>query len=280
MVAMDDLSAAHSHEELTINFVAGPPRSGTTLLAGMISGGEAYPMLPECTLLTAAVKAYYNTREYCESSRRSAYIRNDEFLDKIYRDFISSMIANVLSGFNFHRKYLVLKDPVLSLYLKELPRLLNNFSMKLIYCVRNPRDIISSIIDIERKKNSEIKIDEIINNIFIYFWGLHLFREQYTDGKLPLLIVRYEDIIANTAETINGIERFIGYPPNAGGYGERAFEFDQKDPFYSNNYGGPIVADRIGVADRTLPPDFLTAIDDVFSGMLVEFGYKRFDAQR
>jgi len=47
--------------------VIGAPRSGTSLLAGLLSAGEeASSMLPECTYITQIIQHFYNPLNYSD----------------------------------------------------------------------------------------------------------------------------------------------------------------------------------------------------------------------
>ena len=93
--------------------VVGAPRSGTTLVAGLLSAGKkASPGLPECTFLTQIIQHYYNLIHYSDQQRFAAYAINKETLTKVYRDMIDSMLSIVRSHFkNVDYQYLILKDP-------------------------------------------------------------------------------------------------------------------------------------------------------------------------
>src|SRR4051794_34611356 len=68
-------------------FVIGPPRSGTTLLSGLLTASEeAYDILPECALLTNALRARLETMTIeADPARHKIYGVTDQRLDAQYR---------------------------------------------------------------------------------------------------------------------------------------------------------------------------------------------------
>jgi hypothetical protein len=80
--------------------VTGTPRSGTTLLAGLLSvGKEASPMLPECTYITQIIQPFHNFPHYSDPQRFAAYAIDEPILEGMYRAMVGSILATVQSHF-------------------------------------------------------------------------------------------------------------------------------------------------------------------------------------
>ncbi|WP_038246565.1 sulfotransferase family protein [Ghiorsea bivora] len=63
---------------MDIVFVAGLPRSGTTLISGLLQGEEAYPMLPECIYLTRIISLCHKIKTYPDKTRFTSFIKSNE----------------------------------------------------------------------------------------------------------------------------------------------------------------------------------------------------------
>lgn len=133
--------------------VIGAPRSGTTLLAGLLSADDqASPMLPECTYITQIIQHFHNLLHYSDPQRFAAYAIDEPTLVGMYRGMVDSMLKTVQSHFNeIDYRYLILKDPELTQLIDLIPRFFGEDS-KTVCVVRDPRAVIASMLEVENKK--------------------------------------------------------------------------------------------------------------------------------
>jgi hypothetical protein len=136
-------------EERTLIFVTGPQRAGTTLLAGLLTGGETYPLLPECTHIRNALANHRTIRNDTAPDRARAYLGDGISL---YRDLIHGMVTNAIEYAKTPpRRFLVLKDPKLAPLLADIPLSFDN-TLRSFAIVRDPRDVVASMVDVIRRK--------------------------------------------------------------------------------------------------------------------------------
>lgn len=124
-------------------FVVGPPRSGTTLINSLLTGGAIHPMLPECTYFTRIINLYNEIKLYPEQKRFAAYFGSEEFLGEIFQLLIRDLLANTRTKAGGKSDILVLKDPKLTLIMDAIVDLVDE-PMKYVFCVRDPRDVVAS----------------------------------------------------------------------------------------------------------------------------------------
>jgi hypothetical protein len=96
---------------------------------------------------------------------------------------------------------------------------------KIIYIVRDPRDVVLSYYDFQRKYvqiaddySLERYVDDFVTGKLISIgwgtWGENVASWMYTRGKRPnFLLLRYEDMIRDTAFELARIAKFLGIDP-------------------------------------------------------------------
>ncbi|HQQ36320.1 MAG TPA: sulfotransferase [Rugosibacter sp.] len=270
--------------------VIGAPRSGTTLLAGLLSAGkEASPMLPECSHITAIIQHFHNILHYSDPQRFAAYAIDEPTLSGMYRGMVDSMLDTVQSHFNdIDYRYLILKDPELTPLIDLIPCFFGEDS-KTVCVVRDPRAVIASMLEVESKKKnpwsawiktpSRVTTSELLNQIFRtrrliayffqYYWNVHE-SQLYKRGATH--VVRYEKIVARDEDEFKRLEEYLGFAVGREGFGKVHFDFDRTDPTYSAGYGREIQATS---------PDFrkklthwqIKKIEVAFSGLNAIYGW-------
>jgi len=241
--------------------VIGAPRSGTTLVGGLLcEGDQSFPMLPECTYITQIIEKYYNFLHYSDAQRFAAYAINEETLSGIFEHMVQKLLSTVLSHFEgMPYQYLVLKDPELTLHVDLIPRFFGK-SSKVVCVIRDPRAVVASMVKVERLKRSSAWIElrkscnlrtllnmlqQFVNerlitaNILNYFLRVH---QSKMNKQKAVHFVRFENIVAHDEVEFINLETFLGFPVGRQGFGKVHFEFDRRDATYSENYGKAIQA--------------------------------------
>ena len=239
--------------------VIGAPRSGTTLLAGLLSAGKyASPMLPECTHITQIIQQFYNILHYSDPQRFAAYAVNESILVGMYRGMVASMLAIVQSHFKDQDyRFLILKDPELSKLVDLIPMFFGQDS-KTVCVVRDPRAVIASMLKVERKKKRELwsawkkmpnwltahdlvnqmfRERRLMSDLFMYYWKV---QDSQLRKSGAAHIVSFEKIIARDADEFKRVETYLGFSIGREGFGKVHFDFDRADPTFSLGYGGRI----------------------------------------
>ena len=137
----------HIESPPTVVMVAGPPRSGTTLLANLLSGSPAHPLLPECQIITGLIRERLRGEREQGEDRFRVFLHDRAFADSVYRNAIESILAEILARSDSSARFMVLKDPFLTFYLGVVDRLLS-WPLRKVCIVRDPRDVIASYISV------------------------------------------------------------------------------------------------------------------------------------
>lgn len=241
--------------------VIGAPRSGTTLLAGLLSAGkEASPMLPECTYITQIIQHFHDFMHYSDPQRFAAYAIDEPILAGMYRAMVDSMLTTTQSHFKeIDYRYLILKDPELTLLIDLIPCFFGEDS-KTVCVVRDPRAVIASMLKVERKKKKVLwsawikapnrlttynlirhvfNEKRLISVFFEYYWRVQE-SQLYKRGLVH--IVRFEKIVAKDDDEFRRLEEYLGFAVGREGFGKVHFDFDHTGPTYSAGYGRSIQA--------------------------------------
>lgn len=264
--------------------VIGAPRSGTTLLAGILANAErAAPMLPECTFATQLISHYHNIVKYSDRQRFSAWAINEFVLQKIYQTAVSSFISNASSKFEHASfEFIISKDPELTIY-TDLIRLFFGDNCKCVCIVRDPRAVISSMRKVIDRKRNESYLsfrtnptwDRAKKLLELWFEGRNLipliYNYYYISHSSDLAkenrvhFIKYEDIVSFDESAFRRLEAFVGYELKRNGFGTSSFTFDERDPYHSDNYGKKVIRVDLNLG-KTRKNDDFKRIRCVFSG--------------
>ena len=136
-------------------FIGGAPRTGTTLLKGILcNDNETFPVIRECTYLRYLISAYsqgkflwdYHTYDYFDSK---------EDFQNFHREIIDKYFNHVYSRFG-QNKVMVQKHPGLAIHFPDLDELYPDECL-FILMIRDPRDAIASFLKINRDKGYTVK---------------------------------------------------------------------------------------------------------------------------
>lgn len=267
---------------MDIVFIAGPPRSGTTLTAGLLQGDNTYPMLPECTYLSRLMALCNEIQTYPDKTRYESYIKTDDSLYRIFQPSVKTMIENSISNFDT-KEILVLKDPELSMILGVLPKLIP-FKFKIVACIRDPRDVVASWLNVMKKKhepthwlksltgkNKPYDFEAEILKLFEYYY--RIIQAEKVISHDIFKVFRYEDVVTETGA--QALATFTGCNVGIGGaYATRSFEFDKDDPFNSVNYGSEVTLGSLRRFEKDLTRSEISKVEEMFAGVMLWGGYE------
>lgn len=259
--------------------IVGAPRSGTTLLSGLITGSEkCFPNLPECTFITQAIKHYSDIVNYSDKERFSIYAKDTDTLSKIYKSHVDNMIGVVKSHFsNTNYDYLVFKDPEISPYVDLIPSFFPK--CKIVYIVRDPRAVISSMLQVYVKKAqhstcsngnfSDSTVMQVAKEMYNYYHIIHT-SKVFENGNV--YVVSYEQLLNNRKNCLNSLESYLGYELSGKAFERNAFIFDHSDPTFSENYGNNIVK-PVSNFSNYLSEEQIKQIEKMYSGLNIIYGW-------
>jgi hypothetical protein len=272
------MQAAKTQElrQATKIFVVGPPRSGTTLIYSMIAD-EFF--LPECTFVSNLMKEFHQVYRFSDKERFDYYAHNLSNLAEIFKkpvyDFLYAASSKV--GGEAANRY-VYKDPMLTLYLEYFPLFFED-SYKVVFCLRDPRDVVASLWNVlkkqERDQDADDLFEQAVQTSFMFYQVIH--QIDNTPGSFDrnkLTFIKYEDIVAGNGQAIQELQQFLGFSIQPQGAHEHVKgKLNESSPFYSENYAKPVSAAQVGRYQNTLRPEQIARVEYVFSFYMKPLGY-------
>jgi len=256
--------------------IVGAPRSGTTLLSGLLTGNnKCFPNLPECTFLTQIIEHYFAILNYSDKERYRVFAKDIDTLQGVYENHINNMVSIIESQFKAQEySHLVLKDPELTKYIDLIP-IFFGINSKVVLIVRDPRDTVSSMIKVELKKeeyNSKLD-DDVVSKVAKYIYNYYYIAHQSDLYKSKnILVIKYEDIVDKKEKVFLKLEKFIGYKISRKPFERNVFSFDTKDPTYSVNYDKDIIKVSSEFKEY-LSDNNIKFIEAMFSGYNLQYDW-------
>lgn len=259
-------------EYSTLILISGPPRSGTTWLnRELCVGREMFPFLPECSLITQQIELYSRTINYCDAHRFAAYFADEEGARIYYRENVGRLIdmaARLNRGPEMTT--LVLKDPGLSLYLKEAKAVFPPH--KLVLLMRDPRDVMASLKRVVHRKQVAWDMEAEATQLFDYYFHIGNYQQQ---ADQDTLLVRYEDLVSGN---VDALQQFLLRPvlQNEMKISEVAAmqnKIDKSDPFFSEMFLEPTTQSKIGSYREILSKKEIEHMEAVYAGVLQRWSY-------
>ena len=196
-----------------------------------------------------------------------------EIFKKPIYDFLYSATAKV--GGDLVNRF-IYKDPMLTPYLEYFQLFFAPY-YKIVFVVRDPRDVVSSMYVVLKKLYAEMDdntlFDKAIDDIFLHYNKIHnMDNEVDSIDKTKIAFVKYEHIVADNEEAIQGLENFLGFELNFQG-GDIGDKLSETSAFYSENYGKSITTKSIGKYRNSLSSKQVEKVEQVFSYYMEKFNY-------
>lgn len=186
-------------------FISGAPRSGTTLMQGIICGDEkTFPMTEECYYLTSLLFSYAQGKALWDDITYDYFDHPKNFM-YFNKQIMSLYTHYVYSRFGKDKIY-VQKDAGLLRHVPELDELFPDECL-FIVMLRDPRDVCASHLSLERHEgmNIEYALNGYINSYENFM--------NYYDQKqwFPnVMFVKYEDLLTDTDKVMSELRDFTG----------------------------------------------------------------------
>lgn len=185
--------------------IGGAQRSGTTLLQTVLANTLGSPNLPEAHILSDILATYKRAKEFGNKTR--VIYPNDANLLTFFRSFAERHVADITGGRQL--AVLVLKDPNFIHTLKEASAVFPQCAR--IVCMRDPRDIVASFVQIGQRETAEKPSKYKSRDI-------HAICKKVSSSYQPLLpatptsvaLVRYETFVCDPRGSLDALSREIG----------------------------------------------------------------------
>lgn len=181
-------------------FIVGAPRSGTTLLNLHLAQRAAHKYVPECNSITHIFHAL-NKVPYLGAHRLNAYYGDFDQALVQYRRIISILIDQLLHK-KRKKKYVVLKDPYLTLSMHHLLEVFPDAYVFMMY--RHPYYTLASKDAIDKNGSSTL------DSYKIFYTEMAKNASRW--GRHPNFHVIYYDSLIHTPDKIFAqISQLLGY---------------------------------------------------------------------
>jgi Sulfotransferase family len=280
---------------MTTFFIGGCMRTGTTLLNGILcSDPTANPVIGEVQYLTHLM------HHYSWGQRHFRLYLKDTFEDcDAFKAFTGNWLEDYLQRTQARWqpcRHLVLKNPELVQYFPDLSELVRD--TKFFLTVRDPRDTVVSMRAVAKKQRENgisstlTRMDDDARKLSRYYrnYYLRLLRGDFNVLKSNLFLVRYEDLVTQTAQVVDQIRAFTGltlteYDP-ASQWQRSAEDYDQRrhDPdlaaWTTELHGEGVSDSRIGRYHDLLSDEDIAMIEEECRAVMRPFQYDPMVAQR
>jgi sulfotransferase len=251
-----------------IHFIAGLPRSGSTLLAALLRQNPRFH-----AGMTSPVGSLFSAmlRQMSQENEAAVFIDDDQRA-RLLRACFEAYYADI------HPEKLVFDTN--RMWTTKLPALVELFpDLRMVCCVRNPAWIIDSVERLIRRNKFEpskifnfdpggtvySRAEGLSSGVGMYGFALNALREAvYGEQSDRLLLVRYETLTTNPLGTLAAIYGFIDEPLFS--HDPRHIEPDYVAMEFDARLGAPglhEVASAVrAMARRTiLPPDLFVRFE-------------------
>lgn len=270
---------------MTTFFVGGAQRSGTTLLQGLLCSGETTnPLIFECFLLEHLIQAYrkgrYNFDEigYPYFNDVAAF---QGFYARAVGDFLEQTRARYAPA-----EHLVLKETNLTRVFHDLFELVSD--AKYIVSVRDPRDVIASLIAVGEKlpdgNANKWFAERDMKRLANYYKGFYraVLAAPHPEFRNNLLFVKYEDLATNPQQQVARLSEFTGIPfdfaDGDGPWRRNQWDFDERPQWNSESWrselwGKDVSDSNIGKFREILTDAEIAALERECADIFHIFGY-------
>lgn len=270
---------------MSLIFVAGGRRTGTTLLAGILCADEdANPLIGEAPMLRMLVQALQWARrpQNFDGFVKYSFAGEGElvaFFSRIIDDYVACTRA--MQGYPEH---VVLKNPEFCTVMEEL--VLAAPQARVVVTVRDPRDQITSDLEVQNKDDAGNVVGDgrtyrdipaAIRTLNGYYARVEAAERIAPDR---IMYVRYEDILLKFDETLAALQAFTGLSRNtfdpARDWPRYAAVSDLEGGYadYTPYYGRPLEASRIGRFRDYLEPQEVLQVEEGCRKLMKRFGYE------
>lgn len=263
-------------------FVIGSARSGGYLVYGILCSDPASnPVLTENHFVADAASAY------SESRRRLRHEQGHFFTDvpetrEFYSHWITAFLEKIRSR-HAPATHLIIKSTRLSAHCPDLHEIFPD--VKFIMSVRDPRDIVASMIEVGERQQSMSgrnqyprDVDELASRVIrLYAPCLKCRDPGFIEN---IRYVKYENLVADPSSIISKIGAWTGLdlsgfdPSTTWPRTARDFSADKEgSPFITEPYGEAITTQFVGRFSDTLTTEETATVERICAPLMKTFDY-------
>jgi hypothetical protein len=271
-------------------FIMGSGRNGSTLFSCILNNHNKICIPPEHNGIPAAIR-YWHTHPFQSWTNKVNHITSIfeksalwNFEGEKTKSELSGIpvnqrnineIINSIYGY-FGRKQGKLnpvwgdKTPSNNHFIKTIKK---QFPLsKIIFLVRDPRDVVSSLLEINEKHF--LKTFDFL----LWRWIDSIDKYRFLSKKFPedIRMLKYENLVSNPSEEVTGIIRWLDLEPQPGllnSYAANMEFLGIKDVEHHKNINNPISTGSIGKWKYNLAKESVTKIHRRLGATMKQLGY-------
>jgi len=252
--------------------ITGAMRSGTTMVAGDVAS-EILGLRPrsECTALSDLTQLVNRWRTQYDERRTGDWLHN---IPSGGATELLKCGVNTLMPVSDELKWWIAKDPSLALYPHELEQLLLDERNYLLICLRDPRDVMASALEVQKHQQYGHSREFYFNHVWRALDGVRTIA-QNMEKNSRFRIVRYESYCRAPTNELSSIARWLNEPygGSTSSGDARATSLSPDDPYVTPLMRRPVTDSQIGSFRSRLSVQDQGQVSRVFSGICDFFGY-------
>lgn len=260
-------------------FVLSARRTGSTLLQNILcQSPQAHAFVPEAQMLTRLLDAFQWGDDEFERMTGAYFASADTFAD-YQKETVAGFIRSARAALNA-QKFLILKNPELSLHAEKLTHLLP--AARFLVLARDPRDQIASqmavaVRQVAQKMRSQVPSMQALCASYARYCAA--IEQGRSKKPTAFLTIRFEDVASQPQASLRRIEDFLEidlstYRPDAA-WQNTAVDWNKmkERPSWSEYYGKPLSSDPVGSFAEKLAPAQIKEIETRLADWMRLFGY-------
>ena len=233
-------------------YVVGSPRSGSTLVYNAICSSNFFnPSLPENHVVPNFAKYFVQQLLRNKKEKNLIFESNDDTLN-YFRLCINNYFEKISKKYSIEN--LALKSILLVSEIHVLGILFPE--IKVVIMVRDPRDIITSLINVSKKQEENNLKPQYPRNMKILSSFVNKNYKNFFNSansefvKKNTFVVKYEDFVFNHKKILNDIMKKFGFNfsyKDKHNYWNNSLNIfsEKQNPFHSNLWNKPISPSKI-----------------------------------
>ena len=261
-------------------YLVGSPRSGSTLVYNSLCSSKLFnPSLPENHLIPNFVK-YFSQQLKRNTKEKNLIFDSDEDTLNYFRDCINLYFNKISKKHNVNK--LALKSILFSSEIDVMNILFPD--IKYIMIMRDPRDIITSMLDISTKQITRGIVAQYPRNMKLLSdfinqkYKLLIDKKKIDFIKKAVHVIKYENFISDYKNILNElmIKLNLDYTFSKNhNYWDNSLNLNlsEKNLYKSNLWGKPISNQKIGNYKNILNTDEILEINENCKVLINKYQY-------